>query len=133
MAQVTFNRELGANPAGITRFAQYRTEDGGNVTVNSTIEDTSEGSEKRADKHGVTSSVTGTGTVTLQAGSQNVGRVYIRSGINGGVLGEVHSPKISNRQDVSFTFSVGGSIENFLYVEKTDRSPCVYRGTYTAA
>ena len=54
MAQVTFNRELGANPAGITRFAQYRTEDGGNVTVNSTVEDTSEGSEKRADKHGVT-------------------------------------------------------------------------------
>ena len=133
MAQVTFNRELGANPAGITRFAQYRNEDGNNVTVNSTVENTSEGSEKRADKYGVTSSVTGTGTVTLQAGSQNVGRIYIRSGVNGSVLGEVNAPKISNRSDVSFTFDVGASLENFLYVEKTDRSPCVYRVTYTAA
>ena len=43
MAEVTFNRELGAAPAGITRFGQYRSENGGNVTVNSTTEDTSEG------------------------------------------------------------------------------------------
>ena len=133
MAQVTFNRELGAAPAGITRFGQYRSEDGGNVTVNQTVEDTSEGTFKRSDKYGVTSSATGTGTVTLQAGSQAVKRVFIMSGVDGSILGEVDSPKISNRTDVSFTFSVGASIENYLYVEKTDRSPCVYRVTYTAA
>ena len=133
MAQVTFNRELGAAPAGITRFGQYRSEDGGNVTVNSTVEDTSEGTFKRSDKYGVTSGVTGTGTVTLQAGSMSVKRVFIMSGIDGSILGEVNSPKMSNRTDVSFEFSVGGSIENYLYVEKTDRSPCVYRVTYTAA
>ena len=133
MAQVTFNRELGAAPAGITRFGQYRSEDGGNVTVNSTVEDTSEGTFKRSDKYGVTSSATGTGTVILQSGAQAVNRVFIMSGVYGSILGEVDSPKISNRTDVSFTFSVGASIENYLYVEKTDRSPCVYRVTYTAA
>lgn len=133
MAEVNFNREAGANPEGISRFRQYVSADGGNVTVNSTLEDTSEGSEGRADKYGVTSSATGTGTVTLQAGSSDVRRVYIRSGINGDILGEVDAPKISNRTDVSFTFSVGASIENFLYVEKSDRSPCEYRVTYTAA
>ena len=42
--------------AGITRFGQYRSEDGGNITVNSFTEDTSEGSRKRADKYAVTSS-----------------------------------------------------------------------------
>jgi len=133
MAEVTFNRELGAAPAGITRFGQYRSEDGGNITVNSTTEDTSEGSRKRADKYAVTSSATGTGTVTLFAGSEAVRRVYILSGTDGSVLGEVDAPKTSGRSDVSFTFSVGASIENYLYVEKTDRSPSVYRVTYTAA
>ena len=133
MAEFNFNRELGANPEGITRFRQYRTDDGGNITVNSTTEDTSEGSEGRADLYAVTSTATGTGTVTLQAGSSAVSRVYIRSGTDGSIMGEVKAPKISNRQDVSFTFSVGASIENYLYVEKTDRSPCVYHVTYTAA
>lgn len=133
MAEVTFNRELGAAPTGITRFQQYRSDDGGNVTVNNTVENTSEGTFKRADRHGVTSSTTGTGTVTLQAGSSAVKRVFVMSGVDGTILGEVNAPKISNRTDVSFTFSVGASIENYLYIEKTDRSPCVYRVTYTAA
>ena len=133
MAEATFNRELGAAPEGITRFRQYRSSDGGNVTIGSTTEDTSEGSNLRSDKYEVTSSVTGTGTVTLQAGSSSVRRVYVMSGVDGSVLGEVDAPKISNRSDVSFTFSVGASIVNYLYVEKTDRSPCEYRVTYTAA
>jgi hypothetical protein len=55
------------------------------------------------------------------------------SGVDGSILGEVDAPKTSGRIDVSFTFSVGASIENYLYVEKTDRSPSVYRVTYTAA
>ena len=71
--------------------------------------------------------------VTLQAGSSAVKRVFVMSGVDGTILGEVNAPKISNRSDVSFTFSVGASIENYLYIEKTDRSPCVYRVTYTAA
>ena len=104
-----------------------------NVTINNTVENTSEGTFKRADRHGVTSSTTGTGTVTLQAGSSAVKRVFVMSGVDGTILGEVNAPKISNRSDVSFTFSVGASIENYLYIEKTDRSPCVYRVTYTAA
>lgn len=132
MAQVTFNRELGAAPTGITRFSQYRSENGDNVTVNATLEDTSEGTFKRADRYTVTSSVTGTGTITLQAGSSSVKRVFLMSGVDGSILGEVDSPKTSNRTDVSFTASVGASIANYLYVEKTDRSPCVYRVTYTA-
>ncbi len=69
----------------------------------------------------------------LFAGSEAVRRVYILSGTDGSVLGEVDAPKTSGRTDVSFTFSVGASIENYLYVEKTDRSPSVYRVTYTAA
>ena len=133
MAEFTFNRELGAAPEGITRFRQYRTSDGGNVTVGSTTEDTSEGSNLRSDKYEVTSSATGTGTVTLQAGSSAVRRVYVLSGVDATVLGELEAPKISNRSDVSFTFSVGASIVNYLYVEKADRSPCEYRVTYTAA
>ena len=81
----------------------------------------------------VLESVTGTGTVTLFAGSEAVRRVYILSGTDGSVLGEVAAPETSGRTDVSFTFSVGASIENYMYVEKTDRSPSVYRVTYTAA
>ena len=61
--------------------------------------------------------------MTLFAGSKSVGKVFILSGVNGSVLGEVDAPKISNRSDVSFTFSVGASIANYLYVTKTDRSP----------
>ena len=133
MAEVTFNRELGAAPAGITRFGQYRSEDGGNVTVSSTTENTSEGSNLRSDKYNVVSSTTGTGTVTVSADSKNIRRVYVQSGVDGSILGEVAAPKISTRDDVSFTFSVAASVANYLYVEKTDRSPCVYRVTYTAA
>lgn len=133
MAEVTFNRELGAAPAGITRFGQYRSQDGGNVTIGSTTEDTSEGSNLRSDKYNVVSSTTGTGTVTVSADSKNIRRVYVQSGVDGSILGEVAAPKISNRSDVSFTFSVAASVANYLYVEKTDRSPCVYRVTYTAA
>ena len=133
MAETTFNRELGAAPAGITRFGQLRTEDGGNVTVDATREFASDGSYETADVFTVTSSATGTGTVTLFAGSKSVGKVFILSGVNRSVLGEVDAPKISNRSDVSFTFSVGASIANYLYVTKTDRSPCEYRVTYTAA
>jgi len=133
VAEVTFNRELGAAPAGITRFGQYRSEDGGNVTVSSTTENTSEGSNLRSDKYNVVSSTTGTGTVTVSADSKNIRRVYVQSGVDGSILGEVAAPKISTRDDVSFTFSVAASVANYLYVEKTDRSPCVYRVTYTAA
>lgn len=133
MAETTFNRELGAAPAGITRFGQLRTDDGGNVTINATREFASDGSFENADVFSVTSSATGTGTVTLFAGSKSVGKVFILSGTDGSVLGEVAAPKISNRSDVSFTFSVGASIENYLYVTKLDRSPCEYRVTYTAA
>jgi hypothetical protein len=35
MAEVTFNRETGAAPEGITRFGQFRTSDGSNVTIGS--------------------------------------------------------------------------------------------------
>jgi len=133
VAETTFNRELGAAPAGISRFGQIRTEDGGNITVDSFREFAGDGSFELADVYKVTSSVTGTGTVTLQAGSKNVGRIFIISGVNGSVLGEVEAPKISNRSDVSFTFSVGASLQNELYVTKTDRSPCEYRVTYTAS
>jgi len=35
VAETTFNRELGAAPAGITRFGQIRTNDGLDVTINS--------------------------------------------------------------------------------------------------
>ena len=89
MAETTFNRELGAAPAGITRFGQLRTEDGGNVTVDATREFASDGSYETADVFTVTSSATGTGTVTLFAGSKSVGKVFILSGVNGSVLGEV--------------------------------------------
>ena len=37
------------------------------------------------DKYGVTSSATGTGTVTLSAGSEAVRRVYIMSGVDGSI------------------------------------------------
>jgi|TARA_R100000084_G_C4637599_1_gene141910 hypothetical protein len=133
VAETTFNRELGAAPAGITRFGQLRTDDGGNVTINATREFASDGSFETSDVFSVTSSATGTGTVTLFAGSKSVGKVFILSGTDGSVLGEVAAPKISNRSDVSFTFSVGADIENYLYVTKLDRSPCEYRVTYTAA
>ena len=85
-----------------TRFGQYRSENGGNVTVNSTTEDTSEGSRKRADKYGVTSMQLAQG-LWLTAGSEAVRRVYVMSGVDGSILGEVDAPK---RLDASMYLSL---------------------------
>jgi hypothetical protein len=67
VAQTTFNRELGAAPAGITRFGQIRTEDGSNVTVNSYRTFAGDGSFPLSDVYKVTYGSTGLVTYNLDA------------------------------------------------------------------
>ena len=67
MAEVTFNREIGAAPEGITRFGQVRTSNGSNVTINNYRSFAGDGSFPLADVYQITYGTTGTATVTLTA------------------------------------------------------------------
>ena len=83
--------------------------------MDATREFASDGSFETADVFTVTSSATGTGTVTLLL-AQGVGKVFILSGVNGSVLGEVDAPKISNARRSSL--SVGREYRYYLYEQQ---------------
>lgn len=132
MAEVTFNRELGAAPAGITRFRQIRTSDGSNVTVGSYRSFAGDGSFPLSDVYEITFGATGTATITLSAGSFGTRgcRIYDASGV---LKGSFESPKISRRSDTSVTYSVTSGDTATVYVDRSDRSPTEYRLTMAAA
>ena len=105
MAEVTFNRELGAAPEGITRFGQFRTSSGSNVTVDSFRTFEGDGSYPLADVYQITYGTTGTATITLTAEAFAVRGVRVYKA-DGTLAGEAKAPKLSRRSSSSFTYSV---------------------------
>lgn len=132
MAEVTFNRETGAAPEGITRFGQIRTSDGSNVTVGNYRSFAGDGGLGLADVFDLTFGTTGTATITLDAEAFAVSKVEVYKA-DGTVAGSVDAPKLSRRTNASFTYSVTSGDTASLYVFRTGRSETEYRVTVTAA
>ena len=132
MAEATFNRELGAAPAGITRFGQFRTQDGSNVTVDSYREFAGDGSYELADVYEVTYGTTGTATITINAEAFGIRGVAVYKS-DGNLAGEVDAPKTSRRTSAEVTYSVSSSETASIYVFRKGRSGSEYRLTATAA
>lgn len=128
MAEATFNRELGAAPEGITRFGQFRTDDGSNITINSYRSFAGDGSIGLADVYSVTYGATGTATITLDAGAFGVRGVVIYAS-DGTVAGEIAYPKCSRRSSASVTYSVSSGGTGTVYVLRSGRSESEYRLT----
>jgi len=132
MAEATFNRELGAAPAGITRFGQFRTQDGSNVTVDSYREFAGDGSYELADVYEVTYGTTGTATITINAEAFGIRGVAVYKS-DGTLAGEVDATKTSRRTSAEVTYSVSSSETASIYVFRKGRSGSEYRLTATAA
>jgi len=132
MAEATFNRELGAAPAGITRFGQFRTDDGSNITIDSYRSFAGDGSIGLADVYDVTYGTNGTATITLSAGSFGVRGVAIYKA-DGTIAGEIESPKCSRRSDSTVTYTVTSGSTGTIYVLRSGRSESEYRLTGSAA
>lgn len=126
MAEATFNRELGAAPAGITRFGQFRTDDGSNVTVDSYRTFAADGILGLADVYEVTYGATGTATFTLDPEAFGVSGVAVFKA-DGTVGAEIKAPKMSRRSSTSATYSVNSADTATVYVYRKGRSETEYR------
>lgn len=127
MAEATFNRELGTNPAGITRFGQIRTEDGSNVTIATGYRTfAADGKYSIADVYEITYGATGTFTVILSAGTVGVKGVRV-IGSDGAVDGSVEAPKRTRRSTSGVAFSVTSGDTATIYVDRSDRSHTEYQ------
>ena len=126
MAQTTFNRELGANPPGITRFGQFRTANGSNVTVNSYRSFVGDGSFPFSDVYELTYGSTGTVSFTLDAGAFAVSGFTV-IGSDGVSKGTATNPKMTRRLSSVLSFSGSSGDTASLYVHRTDRSATEYR------
>jgi hypothetical protein len=132
MAEVTFNRELGANPTPhITRFGQFRQQDASNVTITDYSEYAAEGSFPLADVYKITYGASGPCLFTLFAGAVGVTgfRVINSSGVE---VVNVQNPKITRRENVGATLTVSSGDTASLYVDRSSRSPATYRLTMVA-
>lgn len=132
MAEVTFNRELGVNPEGITRFGQFRTSNGNNVTIGSYRSFAADGGLGLADVFELTFGTSGTATITLDAEAFAVSKVEVYKS-DGTLAGTAEAPKITRRSASSFTYSVTNGATASLYIFRTGRSETEYRVTATAA
>jgi hypothetical protein len=132
MAEATFNRELGAAPAGISRFGQIRTDDGDNVTVNSYRTFAGDGSYPLADVFEITYGATGTATLGLNGDAFAVRGIRVIAS-DGTLAGEIESVKTSRRLASVTTFSVTSGDTASIYVDRTGRSESEYRVTIAVA
>jgi hypothetical protein len=130
VAQTTFNRELGAAPAGITRFGQIRTEDGSNVTVNSYRTFAGDGSFPLSDVYKITYGSTGLVTYNLDAEAFAVSGITV-IGADGTEKAALTNPKKTRRLATEVQFSVSSGEEGTLYVNRKGRSEAEYRVTIT--
>jgi hypothetical protein len=130
MAEATFNRELGAAPAGITRFGQFRTDNGSNVTINSYRSFAADGSFGLADVYQVTYTLTGTAGIILSADTFGVAGVSVYKA-DGTLAGEVNSPKTSRRTSAGIGYAVTSGDTATIYVLRKGRSESEYRLTAT--
>ena len=132
MAETTFNRELGAAPAGISRFGQIRTQNGLNVTVNSYRSFAGDGKYPLSDVYEVTYGSTGTATFLLDAEAFRVSGITV-VGSDGVEDGTAKAPKMTRRQNIGVAFPATSGDTATLYVHRTDRSASEYRGTALVA
>ena len=128
MAEATFNRELGAAPAGITRFGQFRTDDDLNVTVNSFRSFAADGRYGLADVYEITYDSTGLGTVLLNAEAFGISGIAVYKA-DGTLAGENTAPKTTRRLGAGVSYSVTASETATVYVFRKGRSESEYRLT----
>ena len=126
MAEATFNRELGAAPAGISRFGQIRTDNGDNVTINSYRTFAGDGSFPLADVFEITYGATGTAILGLISGAFAVRGVRVLAS-DGTLAGEIEAPKTSRRTSSLTDFSVTSGDTATIYVDRSGRSESEYR------
>lgn len=126
MAEATFNRELGAAPAGITRFGQFRTDDGLDVTVDSYRSFAGDGGLGLADVYEITYGASGDAVIQLDAEAFGVAGLAVYKA-DGTLAGEVDAPKISRRTSASITYAVSSSDTATVYVYRKGRSETEYR------
>ena len=131
MAEATFNRELGAAPAGITRFGQFRTDDGSNITIDSFREFAGDGAYGLSDVYSITYGVTGIATLTIQPEAFAIRKVIVLNQ-DGSIDAELDAPKISRNSSVSVDFNCTDTQTGTVYVVRSDRSATEYRVTLTA-
>lgn len=128
MAETTFNRELGAAPAGISRFGQIRTQNGLNVTVNSYRSFAGDGKYPLSDVYEVTYGSSGLATFLLDAEAFGVSGITV-VGSDGVEDGTAKAPKMTRRQNIGVAFPATSGDTATLYVHRTDRSASEYRVT----
>lgn len=127
MAETTFNRELGAAPAGITRFGQVRTDDGLNVTIDSYRAFAGDGIYPLSDVFEITYGATGTGTFLLAESFGITGFTVV--GSDGVEDGTYTAPKTTRRTSGGIGISVSSGDTATLYIHRSDRSASEYRLT----
>lgn len=132
MAEFDFNRELGVNPAGITRFGQIRTEDGDNVTIDSFETFEGDGSIALSDVFNLTYGSTGTATFILHPEYFGVSG-YIVFNSAGDIVVEADVFKMTRRKPIEATLAVTAGDTATLYIKRTDRSATEYRLTVAVA
>jgi len=107
-------------------WGQFRVEDSSDCTFDGYNGFTADGSFPLADRYNMIHVDTGTATYTLQPESFGVSGARILDA-NGTLLGELAAPQTSRRTSSSVSFSVSGGSTATLYVDKTARSPAIYR------
>jgi len=132
MAEVTFNRETGAAPEGITRFGQIRTSDGSNVTVDSYRSFAGDGSYSLADVYQITYGTSGLATILLDAEAFGVSKIDVYKA-DGTLAGSAEAPKMTRRQASGVSYLVSSSDTATVYVFRTGRSETEYRVQMFAA
>ena len=132
MAEATFNRELGTAPTGITRFSQFRTDDGLNVTVDSYRSFAADGNYGLADVYQLTYGSTGTATILLDAEAFGVSGIAVYKA-DGTLAGEVNAPKMTRRSGIGIGYGVTSGDTATVYVLRKGRSESEYRITALVA
>ena len=128
MAEATFNRELGAAPAGITRVGQFRTDDGLNGTVDSYRSFAADGNYGLADVYEITYGASGTATILLNAEAFGVAGIAVYKA-DGTLAGEVNAPKTSRRTGIGIAYGVTSADTATVYILRKGRSESEYRVT----
>ena len=131
MAETTFNRELGAAPAGISRFGQIRTSDGLNVTVDSYRSFAGDGKYPLSDVYEITYGSSGTATFLLAESFGITGFTVV--GSDGVEDGTYTAPKTTRRLSGGIGISATSSDTATLYIHRSDRSASEYRLTMLVA
>lgn len=131
MAETTFNRELGAAPAGITRFGQIRTNDGLDVTISSYRAFAGDGKYPLSDVFEITYGDNGTATFLLAESFGVSGFTVV--GSDGVEDGTYTAPKTTRRTSGGIGIPATSGDTATVYIHRSDRSASEYRLTMLVA